>query len=217
MATTPGGTYYAASSELVSSWPATSLNLANQLETRFAAKVNNSLVDAKGDLLVGTAADTLGRLGVGTFGKYLKVNGSTATGLEWDEPVPAAITAFTPVLGGTGWDIGNGTIGGYKCFFGALQYVFIEVVFGSTSTYGSGALTVTGPNISWPSQEIPGFFIDQSAGDSWPCRGRFAASSNVITLQAQATTNVEQSVISNRPFTWASGDSIRLSGVAVKA
>lgn len=40
MATTPGGTYYAASSELVSSWPATSLNLANQLESRFAAKAN---------------------------------------------------------------------------------------------------------------------------------------------------------------------------------
>lgn len=38
MAQTAGGTYYAASSELVSSWPATSLNLANQLESRFAAK-----------------------------------------------------------------------------------------------------------------------------------------------------------------------------------
>jgi hypothetical protein len=38
MAQTAGGTYYAASSELVSSWPATSLDLANQLETRFAAK-----------------------------------------------------------------------------------------------------------------------------------------------------------------------------------
>jgi len=39
MAQTAGGTYYAASSELVSSWPATSLNLANQLESRFAAKL----------------------------------------------------------------------------------------------------------------------------------------------------------------------------------
>lgn len=38
MAQTAGGTYYAASSELVSSWPATSLDLANQLESRFAAK-----------------------------------------------------------------------------------------------------------------------------------------------------------------------------------
>ena len=39
MATTAGGTYYAASSELVSSWPATSLDLANQLESRFASKL----------------------------------------------------------------------------------------------------------------------------------------------------------------------------------
>ena len=40
MAQTAGGTYYAASTELVSSWPATSLDLANQLETRFAAKLD---------------------------------------------------------------------------------------------------------------------------------------------------------------------------------
>jgi hypothetical protein len=38
MATTAGGTYYAASTETVSGYPAISLNLANQLESRFAAK-----------------------------------------------------------------------------------------------------------------------------------------------------------------------------------
>jgi hypothetical protein len=40
-------------------------------------------VDAKGDLLVGTADDTVGRLAVGTNGYYLKANSSATTGLEW--------------------------------------------------------------------------------------------------------------------------------------
>jgi hypothetical protein len=40
-------------------------------------------VNAKGDLLVGTADDTVGRLAVGTNGYYLKANSSATTGLEW--------------------------------------------------------------------------------------------------------------------------------------
>jgi hypothetical protein len=45
--------------------------------------INPTLFDAKGDILVATAADTAGKLTLGTNGYYLKVNTSTATGLEW--------------------------------------------------------------------------------------------------------------------------------------
>lgn len=46
--------------------------------------VSNSLVDAKGDLITATADNTPARLAVGaTNGHVLKVNSSTATGLEW--------------------------------------------------------------------------------------------------------------------------------------
>jgi hypothetical protein len=48
-----------------------------------------TLFDAKGDLLAGTGADTVGKLPVGTNGKFLKANSSTTTGLEWaDVPNP---------------------------------------------------------------------------------------------------------------------------------
>jgi hypothetical protein len=40
-------------------------------------------INAKGDLVVGAAADTAAILTVGTNGFYLKANSSTATGLEW--------------------------------------------------------------------------------------------------------------------------------------
>jgi hypothetical protein len=48
-----------------------------------ATAIENTTIDAKGDLLVGTAADTVGRLAVGTNGYYLKTDSTTATGLAW--------------------------------------------------------------------------------------------------------------------------------------
>jgi len=48
--------------------------------------ITNSMataIDAKGDLVAGTGADTFSRLAVGTNGQVLKANSATATGLEW--------------------------------------------------------------------------------------------------------------------------------------
>lgn len=47
------------------------------------AAIAKAIVDAKGDLITATASDTPARLAVGTNGQVLKVNSSTATGLEW--------------------------------------------------------------------------------------------------------------------------------------
>ena len=45
--------------------------------------IPNTTFDAKGDLLVGTAADTVGRLAVGTNGYFLSADSSAGTGLAW--------------------------------------------------------------------------------------------------------------------------------------
>ena len=47
-----------------------------------ATAIDKALFDAKGDILVATAADTPGKLTVGVDGYYLKANSGTATGLE---------------------------------------------------------------------------------------------------------------------------------------
>jgi hypothetical protein len=45
--------------------------------------IQNAIVDAKGDLISATAADTPARLAVGTDGQILTVDSTTATGLKW--------------------------------------------------------------------------------------------------------------------------------------
>jgi len=51
--------------------------------------VTNSMataIDAKGDLVAGTAADTFARLAVGTDGQVLTADSAEATGLKWSTP-----------------------------------------------------------------------------------------------------------------------------------
>jgi hypothetical protein len=48
-------------------------------------------VDAKGDLIAATAADTVTRLAVGSNGQVLKANSATATGLEWAADIDTGI------------------------------------------------------------------------------------------------------------------------------
>ena len=48
-----------------------------------ATAISNTVFDAKGDLIAATAADTVGKLSVGTNGQYLQADSSTATGLKW--------------------------------------------------------------------------------------------------------------------------------------
>jgi hypothetical protein len=52
--------------------------------------IPQAIVDAKGDLIVGTAADTVGRLAVGVDGYYLQADSTAGTGLVW-----SAVSQYT--------------------------------------------------------------------------------------------------------------------------
>jgi len=54
-----------------------------------ATAIDKALFDAKGDILVATAADTPGKLTVGTDGYVLTANSGTATGLSWAAGLPS--------------------------------------------------------------------------------------------------------------------------------
>ena len=86
--------------------------------------VTNSMateIDAKGDLIAGTGADTFSRLAVGTNNQVLTADSSTATGLKW----------ATPAAGGGGkvLQVVNATYG--------------TAVTSSSNTYADTGLTAT--------------------------------------------------------------------------
>jgi hypothetical protein len=56
-----------------------------------------SLVDAKGDLIAGTAADTVGRLAVGANGTTLIANSGQTTGLQWNTGSILQVVSFNTI------------------------------------------------------------------------------------------------------------------------
>ena len=57
-----------------------------------ATAVNPTIIDAKGDIITATAADTPATLAVGTANQVLTVDSTTATGLKWATPASGALT-----------------------------------------------------------------------------------------------------------------------------
>jgi hypothetical protein len=93
--------------------------------------ITNSMataIDAKGDLVAGTAADTFSRLAVGANNTVLTADSAEATGLKWATPSASTPTyAGCLVYGSTDQNISNNT-------FTALTY---DSEINDTNTYHS--------------------------------------------------------------------------------
>lgn len=80
-----------AANDVVTVWTVNAFSVTNA--------ISNTLVDAKGDLIVATGADTPGILTAGTTGQVLTVDSTTGTGLKW--ATPAAGGKVLQVVQGT--------------------------------------------------------------------------------------------------------------------
>jgi len=71
--------------------------------------IQPTIVDAKGDLITATAADTPARLGVGTNGQLLSADSTAATGLAWTAaPTSGGMTLIsTTTMSGTSFTISS--------------------------------------------------------------------------------------------------------------
>jgi hypothetical protein len=58
------------------------------------AAIAKTIVDAKGDIIAATAADTVDRLAVGSNDTVLTADSSTATGLKWAAPAAGGMTSI---------------------------------------------------------------------------------------------------------------------------
>jgi hypothetical protein len=81
-----------------------------------ANAIQNTIVDAKGDLIAASAADTPARLAVGTNGQVLTADSTEATGLKWATATSGGLTLLstTTMNSGTTTQTVSGIAGGYK-------------------------------------------------------------------------------------------------------
>jgi hypothetical protein len=104
-------------------------DLANTANTKAQGDISASIVDAKGDLIAATAADTVARLAVGSNGQVLTADSTTATGIKW-----ATAASGSPASG-------QGVYAGYTS---TSSTSYTDVSASVTLTTGTKALVSVG-------------------------------------------------------------------------
>lgn len=98
------------------------------LVSDLAAKVASTIVDAKGDLIAGTAADTVSRLAVGTDGQALVADSTAGTGLKWGN-VGGLVLVTPSTIANSG---GSASTSGGQVTFTGVSSISLNGVFSST-------------------------------------------------------------------------------------
>jgi hypothetical protein len=98
--------------------------------------IQNAIVDAKGDLIGATAADTPARLAVGANGTMLVANSAESTGLKWTTATDQfPWQSYTPTF--SNFTVGNATVVGRYQQIGKLVNVYVKITWGSTTSSGN--------------------------------------------------------------------------------
>ena len=169
-------------------------------------------IDAKGDLIVGSANDAFARLGVGSDYAILQSLSSATNGLSYG----GKLTAYTPTwtAATTNPTLGNGAIEGYYVRVGDLVYFNIKLVMGSTTTFGSGVYTFSLPIAMTASfNGITGYSMILDAGVAW-YRGWIPETQyNAYTDKFNVIKNDGTMLSNTAPITFGNGDAIYVWGV----
>jgi hypothetical protein len=105
-----------------------------------SSAINPTIVDAKGDIIAATAADTVARLAVGANDTVLTADSSTATGLKWATPSSGGMTLIsTTTLSGA-----TTTLSSIPQTYNSLYLV----ITGMTANTGNGRLRCLPNNVN---------------------------------------------------------------------
>jgi hypothetical protein len=183
-----------------------------------ANAIQNSIVDAKGDLIAATANDTPARLAVGTNGQVLTADSTAATGLKWAAAASPSYTwtSFTPTF--TGTTVGNGTVSGKYVLIDKTCHFYISLITGSTTTIGD--TTITFPVAAASTAAAVGAIINCQLEDVGvgPTLGMVISVSNTTTtfrissFLTSGTYPTAYVFSSTSPFNWVTGDRMYISG-----
>lgn len=159
--------------------------------------IQNAIVDAKGDLIAATAADTPARLAVGTNGQYLQADSTASTGLKWATIPNSGMTLISSASFSA-----SGAVNINNCFSATYENYKIIVNYTGASTNQSPKMRLrvsgtdaSGADYSWGSN---GCRSDGSA---------FATPTNASTSfdfgRATSTAQNSSWFEFNRPFSAA--------------
>lgn len=171
-----------------------------------ANAIQNAIVDAKGDLIAASAADTPARLAVGANDLVLTAASGEATGLKYS----GAWSSWTPTF--TGISIGNGTVTANYAQVGKIVYVKMKIVWGSTTSLAANYCEFNGPvtGVLLSKQKVGNaYYLDTGVADY---DGAVLQNGNTNFAAAVILTNGTFSLYNNLvptyPFTWATNDQI---------
>jgi hypothetical protein len=119
--------------------------VTSAIQTQLDGKVDESLFDAKGDLLVASADNTPAKLGVGTNGFILTANSAATNGVEW-AAAPISLPSQTGNSGKYLTTDGSTASWGTVSSYSAPTIGSTSIASGATVTTIAG-LTLTAPNI----------------------------------------------------------------------
>jgi len=156
--------------------------------------VTNSMataIDAKGDLVAGTAADTFSRIAVGTNGQVLTADSAESTGLKWATPAVSA-SGLTLVTAQTiGTTVSSVTVS--SAFSATYDNYLITVNGGVASTDNNLKITLGATTTAY---YTAGFYMFYN---STTVTGFKDENTNGITMGIGSSTNLAGQIILQNP------------------
>ena len=169
--------------------------------------IQNAIVDAKGDLIAATAADTPARFAVGTNYNVLSAQSGETTGLLW---------AGTPISFTPTWtmDAGSPSIGNGNMTMTYVRYgKFCNIQFlfqaGSTTTFGTSGnfyftLPFTAKTSGLNAAISGGFYAEDYAVAGYSGLTGLSGDGTKMFLKIPQSANAAWG--KTTPFTWATND-----------
>ena len=154
--------------------------------------IQPTIVDAKGDLIVATAADTVSRIAVGSNDQVLTADSSTSTGVKWATPAAGGMTLISETVASAISSLSFSSLGSYKqliLYWGGIRHSTTGSAFGirfnnsSSSIYIGQGLGMSASSAAAQGDQQTDVQVATTIGAAYP----FGEATNLAGLYADAS------------------------------